>query len=269
MLCHIAIVIGIFDLSSFGLLVYISLAAKMPFPGLEYKRKRTAFTSHMILELEKEFLLNQYLNVGRKRDIALRLKLPEQQIKIWFQNRRQKWKKSQEQRKAGMEGIGQNTDPSSAVNQSPHHHQLHQRFSLSHLHASSTHQQNQFLSQLQNQQKQLIHPSPNKQAMSSQQSPTQQDQSVRDHSQTQKHLSEPHQPWGGGPASAYSNVGNRMFPPGLVPISPPYSQRAGQNQTHSQSPYGLDDDDDDDVESQSEPSPRGQCHTSGFDSLMQ
>ncbi|MPC11819.1 Homeotic protein deformed [Portunus trituberculatus] len=75
-------------------------AAGIRFPhGIEYKRKRTAFTRHMILELEKEFLLNQYLTGTRKRDIAQRLRLPEQQVKIWFQNRRQKWKKINKQMK--------------------------------------------------------------------------------------------------------------------------------------------------------------------------
>ena len=62
--------------------------------SLEDKRPRTAFTSDQLKRLRQEFTANRYLTEERRKNLCSELGLSENQLKIWFQNKRAKLKKS-------------------------------------------------------------------------------------------------------------------------------------------------------------------------------
>uniref|UniRef100_A0A4W5JLF3 Notochord homeobox n=1 Tax=Hucho hucho TaxID=62062 RepID=A0A4W5JLF3_9TELE len=57
------------------------------------KRMRTSFTNEQLDRLEKEFARQQYMVGSERFLLASGLQLTEAQVKVWFQNRRIKWRK--------------------------------------------------------------------------------------------------------------------------------------------------------------------------------
>ncbi|KAM4527278.1 homeobox protein pnx [Odontesthes bonariensis] len=67
------------------------------------RRFRTAFTVEQLQVLEHSFQRCHYLSVLERHTIASALHLSETHVKIWFQNRRTKWKKERLQQREGEE----------------------------------------------------------------------------------------------------------------------------------------------------------------------
>ncbi|KAM6390479.1 NK1 transcription factor-related protein 2 [Pluvialis apricaria] len=79
------------------------------------RRARTAFTYEQLVALENKFRATRYLSVCERLSLALSLSLTETQVKIWFQNRRTKWKKQH----PGTDGAAPAASPAAAGTGSP------------------------------------------------------------------------------------------------------------------------------------------------------
>jgi len=79
---------------------------------------RVVYTEHQKVELEKEFLFSQYITIQRKAELAGSIGLSDRQVKIWFQNRRAKERKSRRRASTGNVGAA-NTGSGGAASVAP------------------------------------------------------------------------------------------------------------------------------------------------------
>ena len=88
--------------------------------GKKVRNPRTIYSSGQIQQLEIRFQRTQYLALPERAELAAALGLTQTQVKIWFQNRRSKYKK---QAKGGMGGpaseLGGQSSPGSTASGPP------------------------------------------------------------------------------------------------------------------------------------------------------
>ena len=72
---------------------FISHGNEIDWNGEKPKRMRTIFTVEQLERLEREFTRQQYMVGGQRFYLSKELGLTETQVKVWFQNRRIKWRK--------------------------------------------------------------------------------------------------------------------------------------------------------------------------------
>ncbi|EDS32383.1 emx homeobox protein [Culex quinquefasciatus] len=82
-------------------------------PFRKSKRVRTAFSPSQLLKLEHAFESNHYVVGAERKQLAQNLNLSETQVKVWFQNRRTKHKRMQQEEGKSGESSDQNRSSAS------------------------------------------------------------------------------------------------------------------------------------------------------------
>nr|BAO57706.1 transcription factor dlx [Peronella japonica] len=94
-----------------------SLETKLSLRGKKLRKPRTIYTSLQLQQLNQRFHQTQYLALPERADLAASLGLTQTQVKIWFQNRRSKYKKILKQNNSNSNSNNNNNTPHPDMNQ--------------------------------------------------------------------------------------------------------------------------------------------------------
>ncbi|XP_057357352.1 homeobox protein DLX-4 isoform X1 [Manis pentadactyla] len=81
-------------------------------PTKKLRKPRTIYSSLQLQHLNQRFQHTQYLALPERAQLAAQLGLTQTQVKIWFQNKRSKYKKLLKQNSGGQEGNFSGRPPS-------------------------------------------------------------------------------------------------------------------------------------------------------------
>ncbi|CAF2594069.1 unnamed protein product [Rotaria sp. Silwood2] len=107
-------------------------SAYHPFAFAPKRKRRVLFTQQQVMELEKRFDKNRYLNAQDRDQLAHSLSLTSTQVKIWFQNHRYKTKKASKEKPGNnCSDSGDEQHQTLNNNNNNHHHQQQQQMQSS------------------------------------------------------------------------------------------------------------------------------------------
>lgn len=100
-------------------------SAYHPFAFAPKRKRRVLFTQQQVMELEKRFDKNRYLNAQDRDQLAHSLNLSSTQVKIWFQNHRYKTKKASKEKGGNSCADSGDEQPNSSNHPQQHHSNMY------------------------------------------------------------------------------------------------------------------------------------------------
>ncbi|XP_054751269.1 homeobox protein DLL homolog [Lytechinus pictus] len=102
-----------------------SIETKLSLRGKKLRKPRTIYTSLQLQQLNQRFHQTQYLALPERAELAASLGLTQTQVKIWFQNRRSKYKKILKQQNQSNNNNNNNSSHPEMSQQVPQTQQQH------------------------------------------------------------------------------------------------------------------------------------------------